>query len=178
MAYLLMFLFGITSTTVMFPPTEVALLVLTNLHEASEFTVPWIHVTISAQRYGARFPWLLPVVAAVSTNIGNSMWYFIGSGLLNIRAPFINKYLDKIRAIDINKVGRTKEAVLWSACLISAPPVTAVAFASGAVNYGFVRFHAVTIVPKIIRYYLVMIFGEVFINLGKVIFQWAVGLFV
>lgn len=175
MAYLLMFFFGITSTTIMLPPSEVALLVLANMHQTEPIVM--FGRTFDAAHYGARFPWLLPIVAAIATNIGNTMWYYIGAGMLNIRIPFIKKRLDKIRAIDINKVGRTKEAVLWTACLFSAPPVTAVAVASGAVNYGIVRYHLVTIIPKIMRYYLVMIFGEVFINIGKVSLHWLLGLF-
>ena len=158
MAYLLLFIFGITSTTIMFPPTELALLVLANMDQTKPIVM--FGMTFDAAHYGARFPWLLPIVAAVSTNIGNTMWYLIGSGMLNIKNKFFKKYLDKVREFDIEKLGRAKEAVLWSACLVSVPPVTAVAFASGVVRYGLVRFHLVTIIPKIIRYYLVLILAR------------------
>ena len=154
MAYVLMLILGITSTTIMFPPSEIALLALANMDQMPPIVISGY--TLDVAKYSTSFPWLLPIVAAVSTNIGNSMYYLVGAGAIRME----NKVTRKIKDFDINKLGKAKEVVLWTACLFSVPPVTATAFASGVVRYGLWRYHAVTIIPKIIRYYLVLILGR------------------
>jgi len=158
MTYLLMFILGITSTTIMFPPTEVALVALAGVESVPPITK--FGMTLDLARYRADLPWLLPIVAAISTNIGNSMYYLVGAGAIR----FDNKVTRKIRDFDINRLGRAKEVALCTAALFSIPPVTAGAFASGVIKYGLLRYHLVTIIPKIIRYYLVFWLGRSFIN--------------
>ena len=138
----------------MLPPTELALLALANMDQTPPMHI--LGITINFAKYATNFPWILPIVAAVSTNIGNTCYYLVGAGVLR----FENKVIRKIREFDINRLGRAKEVVLCTAALFSIPPVTAAAFASGVVRYGLLRYHAVTIVPKIIRYYLVLLLAR------------------
>lgn len=152
-----MFVCAILGATIFIPNTELVLLALANMDQVPAFHM--LGMTVDLSKYSTTSPWMLPVTAAVGSNIANTIWYLAGAGLLKVRS----RAIDKIKSFDVNRLGRAREVLLCTAALFSVPPVTPLAFASGVIRYGLLRYHLVTIVPKIIRYYLVMQLGRAFL---------------
>ena len=80
----------------------------------------------------------------------------MGKGSLNIS----DKLRKKIESFDFERLGKGREAVIFVSGVVSIPPVSATAIASGMIRFNFARYYAVSFAGKVVRYYLVLLIGR------------------
>lgn len=163
-AYLLAPLLAFISSVVFVIPFEVILLVLAGLDK-----VP-VHIfgtNLDLAKYGTDFPWLLPFVAAIGSNLGSIIYYFMGTGAMKMNA----KLKAKMESFDMEKFHAARDGILFFSSITSVPPVSLVAVAAGIIRMKFARYFALTYVGKLVRYYLVIILGRFAIEAATKLFH-------
>ncbi len=159
-AYLIAPVLALISSIFIFLPSELVILILANMNEVKTIPVniAFLHINtvIDLSRYGTDFPWLLPFAMALGSNIGSTFYYFMGTGALRVS----EKFTDKINSFDFNKLGKTRDTVVFVSGVISVPPVSLTAIASGMIKYRYIRYFIVSFSGKVCRYYLVLIAGQ------------------
>ena len=154
-AYGLMALLAFVSSVIIFLPSEVVILALANIDKVPPVALFGRELEIA--RYSTSFPWLLPFAASFGSNFGSWLYYLMGKGSLKISG----KLKKKIEGFDFDKLGKSREAVIFLSGVISVPPVSAVSVASGVIRFNFARFYVVLFAAKVVRYYLVLIVGRI-----------------
>ncbi len=158
-AYIIAPVLAFISSIIIFLPSEVILLVLANMDK-----VP-VHLfghTLNISKYATSFPWLLPVVMAIGSNGGSTIYYYMGTGALKVSG----KLKKKIDEFDFEKFNKARDAVLLLACITSIPPVSAASIASGMTKMKYSKFFYIALAGKIVRYYIVLIVGRFAIELA------------
>jgi len=117
---------------------------------------------LNIAKYATSFPWLLPVVAALGSNGGSSLYYLMGSGTLRLN----EKFKKKLESFDFKRFGAARDAVVFVSAVSSIPPVSLTAIASGMIKLNFQRYFYISLAGKIVRYYIVLILGRFAIDLA------------
>ena len=158
-AYLLAPILAFISSIIIFLPSEVMILVLGNMDKVP---LHLFGMELNISKYATSFPWLLPVVAALGSNGGSTLYYMMGSGALKMN----EKIKKKLASFDFERFGAARDAVVFVSAVTSVPPVSVTAIASGVIKFKFSRYFYVSLAGKILRYYLVLILGRFAIEIA------------
>lgn len=158
-AYILAPILAFISSVVFVIPFEVALLVLAGLDKVP---VHMFGKSLDIAKYGTTFPWLLPFVAALGSNAGSIVYYFMGKGAVRIN----EKLKQKMDSFDMDRFAKASYGFIIVSSLTSIPPVSVVAVAAGFIRMKFANYFTVSFFGKVVRYYLVIILGRFAIDLA------------
>ncbi|HOX29156.1 MAG TPA: hypothetical protein PLQ76_08400 [bacterium] len=157
-AYPLMIVLAFVSSLVIFLPSEIILLVLANIDKTPPVVLFGHELALA--KYSTGFPWLLPVAATFGSNFGSCCHYLMGSGSLKLSG----KFKEKLEGFNFEKLGKSRDVVIFTSCIMSVPPVSLTALAAGMTKFGLPRYYAISFAGKLIRYYIVLIGGRVAVD--------------
>lgn len=152
-AYLLAPFLAFITSVVFFLPFDVILLVLSGLDKVPVNV--WGH-HIELAKYGTDFPWLLPVVAALGSNLGTTMYYFMGAGAIKTSA----RLKRKMESFDMERFRNARDVALIVSSITSIPPIAPTAVAAGIIRMNYARYFYMTYIGKTIRFYIVILIGR------------------
>lgn len=152
--YLIMFVIGITGSSIFFPNCEISLLALTSLDIVKPFNFLGYEINLSA--YCASIPLILALSGALGSTIGSSMYYFIGRGTLRVS----KKLKEKLVRFDLERFEKSSVAITFTSSAFSLPPFTILSLAAGMTRFSLWQYIPVSFVGKATRFTIVVYTGD------------------
>lgn len=113
-------------------------------------------VVIDLKPYGTSFPWLLPFAACIGGNFGSVIYYYMGKGSVNLSG----KVKKKFEKFDFDKFNRMRDTLVFTSGVMSMPPVSVTAVASGMTKMNLTRYYIIVFAGKLVRFYAVILLGK------------------